>query len=356
MRILNIVIAKVWGGGEQYVYDTSKALHQQGVEVFVAVDESCIEMAERFSQVARVTIFALHSMAGMGSFFKLRAFIKDNKIDVINCHSGHAMALCILLRLTTSVKLVCFKHNAIMAKKDSYHQWQRKHTDAFVCVSNLVYDLQTKGLTSEEKQKFHLIYNGIDVDKYSKVFNTGRKKDGCYIGYAGRLAKDKGIDVLLKAFKKIVVKYPEIKLLLAGSDEKGYKAILEQRICDFELDNRVVFLGQIQDMPSFYAKLRIFVLPSVVKEAFGLTICEAMYSGVPVITTDSGAQREIISNDEEGCIVPKENVAALAEALDKLLQNDKLACNIGETGRKRVEENFTSQKCALHLKALYEQL
>lgn len=358
MKILNLVIAKVWGGGEQYVYDTSKALAAKGVKVYIAVDESNRELRDRFSEVAEVVPVNLYSFAGLKALYRLKKFIKKNDIDFVNCHSGHAMLLCTLLNLSTKAKLVSFKHNALPAKNDFYHKWQRKHTDAFICVSKLVYDLQTKGLSEVEKAKFHLVYNGIDTDKYDKMLRNCKevKDTSCFnVGYAGRLVKDKGIDVLLRAFVKLVHYNSKLRLFIAGSDEKGYKTELESYIKNNGVKDKVIFLGQVNNMPEFYKKLDVFVLPSVVREAFGLTICEAMYCGVPVITTNSGAQSEIIDSEAIGRIVPSGDVNALADAILDFSEDKNIAETI-ERAANRVKFVFSANRCASELVTIYEKL
>ena len=168
ITVLNIVIAKIWGGGEQYVYDTAKALKDNGCSIFIAVDKHNEDMIQRFSQVAIVIPCNLLQAGGLFALSELTRIVKKYDIDIINCHSGHAALLCIFLKLFTDAKLIMIKHNALPSKKDLYHKWQRAKTDAFVCVSRLVYDLQTKNLAEDEKRKYHLIYNGIDENKFNK--------------------------------------------------------------------------------------------------------------------------------------------------------------------------------------------
>ena len=169
--VLNIVIAKVWGGGEQYVYDTAKAMKKLGVKVYIAVDKTNAAMQQRFAEAAEVVTFNLYTAAGLFAVSGMADFIKKQHVDIINCHSGHAMQMCLLLKFLTGAKIVMFKHNALPAKHDFYHNWQRKNTDAFICVSRLVYDLQVQGLTEAEKQKYYLVYNGIDTEKFNKYKN-----------------------------------------------------------------------------------------------------------------------------------------------------------------------------------------
>lgn len=354
--VLNIVIAKVWGGGEQYVYDTAKAMKKLGVKVYIAVDKTNTAMQQRFAEAAEVVTFNLYSAAGLLAVNSLADFIKKQHVDIINCHSGHAMQMCLLLKFLTGAKVVMFKHNALPAKYDFYHNWQRKNTDAFICVSRLVYDLQVQGLTEAEKQKYHLVYNGIDTDKFDKYKNIQKGPNQFIIGYAGRIAGDKGIDILLQAFEKLSEKYDNIYLQLAGTDEKGYLQKVQQFIDGHNLQNRIKYLGNQKDMELYYKKLSLFVLPSVVKEAFGLVLCEAMYCGVPVITTNSGAQGEIITNGVDGTIVQVGNIDALAQSIEDVYSNYTKYLKMAANAKEKVKEKFSVIKCAEELMKINSDL
>ena len=344
LTVLNIVIAKVWGGGEQYVYDTAKEMAKRGVKVYIAVDKTNTSMQQRFAEVAEVVDFNLYPAAGLLALKDLAKFIKKCQVNIINCHSGHAMQLCLLLKKLTSAKLVMFKHNAICAKHDFYHNWQRKNTDAFICVSKLVYDLQTQGLAEKEKQKFNLVYNGIDTEKFDKYKNVKKDDNKFIIGYAGRIADDKGIDILLKAFAPLAKKYHNIFLKIAGNDE-GYLQEVKRLISDNQLTGRVEYLGCLKDMELFYKGLDLFVLPSVVKESFGLVLCEAMYCGVPVITTNSGAQEEIITNEVDGVIIEPKNAEALQNSIENIYRNYDKYLKMADEAKTKVQQKFSVQSC-----------
>lgn len=353
--VLNIIVAKVWGGGEQYVYDTAKAMAKQGTKVFIALDKNNDVMKKRFSEVAEVVSFNLNVAFGVFALKSLIKFIKNRHINIINCHSGHAMQFCMLLKLFTGAKLVMFKHNALLAKHDFYHIWQRKYTDAFVCVSKLVYDLQTKGLSDKENRKFYLIYNGIDTEKFDKYNKIEKDTNKFIIGYAGRITYNKGIDMLMKAFLHLSYRYDNIYLHIAGGDE-GYLKEVQKFIIKNKLEKKVKYFGNIKDMEYFYKNLDLFILPSVVKEAFGLVLCEAMYCGVPVITTDSGAQKEIIDNNINGIIIQKKNLEILISKISDLYNNRNLCVRFGVLGNKKVKEKFTINICVKSILNLYKRL
>ena len=352
--ILNIVMAKVWGGGEQYVYDTAKALVNNGNNVCIAIDEHNNLLKGKYEEIAEVIGCDLYHLAGLMSVFSLVSFIKLHNIEFIQCHSGHGVFLCLLLKFLTGAKLVVFKHNALPSKHDWYHKWQRKHVDAYVCVSQLVYDLQIKGLSKNEQRKFHLVHNGIDVSKFYKT----RAEDRAVfcIGYAGRITRDKGLDVLLEAFNRFAQVYPNTKILFAGSDDKNYLDKVLEYIHKNNLNDKIELLGHVNDMDAFYKSLDVFVLPSVVREAFGLVLCEAMYCELPVITTDSGAQGEIISDGVDGYIVKKNSVEALFEAIIRLYINHEERRKLGRNAKKKIENNFTMKQYLIKINNLYDSL
>ncbi len=355
MIVLNIVMAKIWGGGEQYVYDTSKALVNKGIKVYIAVDSSNNDLIKKFAEVAQVITCDLYHLAGLKSFFYLKKFIQKNKIDIVNCHSGHGMLLCLLLKLNTQCKLVMFKHNAIAGKKDFYHCWQRKHTDAIICVSQLVYDLQVQNIEEDYKNKFYVVYNGIDLHKFNHT-RKRPKSDKFIIGYAGRINYNKGIIILLAAFNELIKKYPNLLLKIAGQDESGYLKKVENYIKENKMENNVEYCGYIDDMSSFYNEIDVYILPTIVQEAFGLVLCEAMYSKVPVITTDSGAQKEIISNGIDGYLVAAGSCKELADALERVYLNIDDLASITEQGYLKVKNKFDVNICVEKLIKIYNKI
>lgn len=344
-RILHVVMAKIWGGGEQYVYDVCQEMRRQGHMTFVLVDESNFLLKQRYAEVATVITANLYCAAGLLRIRSIKNKIVYNNIDVINCHSGHGALLCLILKFLTDCKVVLFKHNALPAKHDLYHRWLIKNTDAVICVSKLVRDLQTEGLSEKEKNKFHLVYNGIDLEKFNKYSELHKACDEFVIGYAGRLAPNKGIDILINSFALLHNEYQNTRLKIVGADEDAYLKEINKLVNQLGLDKVVEYGGVEKDMEKFYKSLDVFVLPSVVREAFGLVLCEAMYCGVPVITTNSGAQEEIIENGKDGIIVPAGDSKVLFEKLKMLYDDEQFRNLFILHSIVKISENFNLKFC-----------
>lgn len=350
--IMHIVIAKTWGGGEQYVYDICAEMKNQGITSYVIVDEKNVQFQKKYKDVANVLTANLYFAAGLLSVSKIASWIEEYNIKILNCHSGHAMLLCMFIKKLSSVRLVMFKHNALPSKHDFYHNFQRGFVDAFICVSRLVYKLQTDTLSALEKEKYYLIYNGINTKRFNK-YKEFKNHDKYILGYAGRIASDKGIEIIIEALSMLKDKYNDLYLHIAGTDEKGYINVLRKLIGKLNIQDRVVFLGHIDDMEKFYRSIDVLVAPSVVKESFGLVLCEAIYCGLPVIATNSGAQREIITQKQYGIVIDNLNADSLAEAISETYKNKE---RNGSKGEIYISRNFNIEITAKKLIEVYEQL
>lgn len=134
----------------------------------------------------------------------------------------------------------------------------------------------------------------------------------------------KGFDLLLKAWAKIQSEFPQWKLQIAGG---GKNSFLLKMCSDLDIVNRVDFLGFV-DIKNQYEHAEVFVLSSRY-EAFGMVLTEAMSQGCACIACDfRGRQREIITNENQGIICPTDDENAIAEALQKVLQDDEYRHNL----------------------------
>ncbi len=353
MKHLHIVAAKVWGGGEQYVYNLCAEFTRRGDEMYVVVDETQIEIAARYEDVAKVILVDLRGILGLAAYPKITGILEQEQIDTLNCHSGSKALLCALLKKAVpAVKFVMFRHNLLPNKGDMYHNWLQGKVDEFVCVSKAVYDLQVA--TAKAKEKFNLVYSGIDPARFPDKLSTA-ELDIFTVGYAGRLTENKGILLLVQVIKELKNEGLKIKLLLSGTPEGEFLKTLDKEVEVLDLKNEVKNLGRNNDMNDFYRNLDVFVLPSIVKEAFGLVLCEAMYCKVPVISTTSGAQGEIITDKENGLLVPANDLDGLKVALKGLAADKALQSKLAVNGFATVEEKFTIKRCIDDLIKVYKK-
>lgn len=358
MNLLHIVYAKVWGGGEQYVYTLCKEEKARGHRNIVVIDKKQKKMIAKFQEVATVCPISLH---GVNKFFTVPTFLKllkEYEVDILNCHSGTMVPICAVLKtLNPNIKWVVYRHNVTPNGKDFYHRIVQKKVDAFICVSRLVYELQTSTADPQFAAKFHLIYNGIDVARFHKRPRLGAPQLPVKIGYAGRMVENKGVLVLLKAVQ--ILNQQEnlpCHLYIAASSQTAFAQKCRQFVDENGLTDVYHLINDVKDMGKFYDEIDFFVLPTLIKESFGLVLCEAMYSGVPTISTNNGAQVEIIENDISGVLLPPNDAQAIAQTIKNLAHEEEKYRQMSLAGVKRVEEKFTLTVLVDKLNALFEEL
>lgn len=346
--MLNIMESSVWGGMEQYVYDMSEELQKQGIAPFVLTDIWKPDFISKYSEVATVFSFKIRKHRGYYSIHKMADLIRQHNIDAILCHTGKYIFLAILLKKMTGAKVIFFKHNVLPAKTDIYHRWVQNQVDAFVCVSKCVYDAQ---VVKGKEHKYHLIYNGINTNRFPNI-EVEKNKDVFVVGYAGRIGLDKGIIELLDAIKYLHELGKSIELRMCGEVSENSADIIYTHIRDNHMEPYVSILGFQNDMNQFYKSIHCLVAPSKIKEAFGLVICESMYCNTPVITSNSGAQEEIITNGEDGIIIDTVDYKHIVDSITYLMDNPSEYQTIVNNGYKRVVSTFTIKKMVESIKYL----
>jgi glycosyltransferase involved in cell wall biosynthesis len=194
------------------------------------------------------------------------------------------------------------------------------------------------------KKKIEVVHNFVDLGKFSPML-YGKRVRTLYglddnkkiVFFLGRLVPYKGVEYLIKAFKKVKDEVKDSVLIIAG------RGPLEEDLQDLAKDLKLsdVLFVEISDddIPEHYAACDVFVLPSVTRqEAFGIALLEAMACGKAVVTTNISGMPYVV--DGAGLMVKPRDPDELSAAIIKLLKDDKLRKNLGSKARKRVEEEF----------------
>lgn len=191
------------------------------------------------------------------------------------------------------------------------------------------------------------IYNPVDTPE-PHVLKVNHDPYNKFITYAGRLTPSKGVDVLLKAFRHLLDKYPKCKLAIIGEGPEMKK--LQFLAIQLGIEKSVIFLGPMNFRKLFtFLKEKSFVtvVPSLWDEAFGRVIIESMAAGAPVIASNLGGMRELISNEENGLLVNIGNEKALFNAMKLLIENkvlyEKMVTNALSSVKKYSLQNIVTQ-------------
>lgn len=209
------------------------------------------------------------------------------------------------------------------------------------------------------------IYNGVDIREYlpAGVGPAGTQESRpLVVGTVARLHRDKGLDVLVEAARMVrdalcgmrfSGKSREVRFVVAGDGPE--KEFLAEKIDALGLGHAFKLAGHVRDVPEFLRHLDLFVLPSRT-EALGLSILEAMASGLAVVATRVGGIPEVVIHGETGLLVPPESPERLCEAVLFLLSDPEVRLAMGRKGRRRAENMFDIRKTAEKTLELYREM
>jgi L-malate glycosyltransferase len=291
----------------------------------------------------------------------IQAIAQVQPIDLIHVHAAHELIpLAKLFSPRTPIVFTVHGYHGVESAIGYrlaawFSNWW---ADAAIAVCQAEKDiLMRMGIS---RSKLNLIYNGVDEPRlqYDRCRQFAERfqlhpQEQIIIGTAARLTEAKGLQYLIKAFAKLAVQNPHLRLVIAGSGELDLKLKLLTETLGIE--DRVIFTGYIETLAELIALFHIFVLPSL-QEACSLACVEAMAQSKAVIGTRVGGIAEQVIDGETGFTVAAKDVDGLAERLQCLIENRELAQQFGDRGYARYRRNFATTAMFEKTGAVYNRL
>lgn len=178
------------------------------------------------------------------------------------------------------------------------------------------------------------------------------------VGCFGRVRHQKGTDLFVQAMIDLLPGYPEWTAVISGRITPEHTSFAEKLKADIKsagLSERIVFLGEVDDIKPWYRRLTLYIAPSR-NEGFGLTPLEAMSSETAVVTSDAGAYEEMVRQGETGLVVPAGDGPALCDAIKSCFENSAQTQQWGKQGRNHMLDAFELQGEARALQNIYDRL
>ena len=197
---------------------------------------------------------------------------------------------------------------------------------------------------------------GVDLERFTPGDvaearrNTGLPPGVPIVGMVARLQRWKGVHVLIEALPRLVDLVPDVQAVIVGGDDPqdpNHAEWLARRATELGMADRVRFAGFHADPVPWMRAMDVVVNASR-NEPFGLTVIEAMALGKPVVAVAEGGPTEVITDGEDGMLVPPGDPAALAEAVARCLNDRELALRIGQAAARRAAD-FSSAAYARRL-------
>ena len=278
-------------------------------------------------------------------------------------HAHFATVAATVARLAARMAGVPFTFTA--HAKDIYHETVRPddvrrklaEASAVVTVSdfNLAYLRETYGPAAAGVRR---VYNGLDLDRFP--YREPRVRPPRVVS-VGRLVEKKGFDVLIEAASLLAERGVDFTVDIVGSGELDED--LRRQVGARGLAARVRLPGPRPqaEIARVVAEAAAFAAPCVVgrdgnRDGLPTTLLEAMALGTPCVSTDVTGIPEIVRHGETGLVVPQNDAAALAGALERLLADPELRCRLAQRARRRIEDDFDARRNGARMRQIVSEI
>ncbi|MCK6540436.1 MAG: glycosyltransferase family 4 protein, partial [Anaerolineales bacterium] len=224
--------------------------------------------------------------------------------------------------------------------------------DRFLAISAYYGDMFSKWVWLDPS-KIDVVYPGVALDDYRTLTPDSSDSRPLTIGFLARFVPEKGLHLLVNAFIRLCRsgEFPNLRLIAGGYVSRAYKTYVDgirRTIRENRLEERIKLLGTLEraDKLNFFRQIDIFSVPAPYREPKGISILEALASGVPVVQPDHGAYPEWVNATQGGLLHRPHDSADLAEKLATLLRDADLRKRLGQQGRQGVFEKFSSERMA----------
>ena len=286
---------------------------------------------------------------------KLVEIIKSYNLDLVHAHYAvpNAVSAYLAKKICDDYpKAITTLHGTdsyLVGSHPSYKevtQFSMQQSDGLTTVSEY---LKERTMTEFDISKeIKVIPNFVDPQQFRKLKKDREQKIVCH---SSNFRPLKRIPDIIKAFR-IVSKKINCKLLLIGDGPERPKA--EKLVKDLGMSKRVHFFGNVKNVQEILGKSDLFLLPSE-DESFGLAALEAMSCEVPVVASNIGGLKELISHGVDGYLIEVGDVEALAQYSLKTLQDPKLRDELGKNARQKVLKKYTPDKIVPKYENLYNE-
>lgn len=275
------------------------------------------------------------------------ACFRRKQFDLIHTHGYRADLIGLIVSKYFGLPIVSTCHGYISNDRhlnlyNGLDVFLLRYFDRVIAVSDrMKNDLVGKRI---DKRKIHVITNavwGAAVADTNGIRSNIRSQLGIgnnefVFGFVGRLSEEKGLGYLVEAVKRMPTGGEGWRLILLG--EGPQRELLEKEVQDYGLGDKVLFVGFQADTAAWYPAMDAFVLPSLT-EGTPMALLEAMANGVPVIASSVGGVPAILSNGENGILVPPADPTGLVEAMKAVAGSRELRMKLSDGAMRSVREN-----------------
>ncbi len=352
------------GGAEQLRLAMCRELLERNVPFRVCALECPGAIGEELKSMG-VPLDVLHTkqwVFDVRVWFKLHAYFKQHQPSIVQSSLFEANTHCRLIAPYTSVPVLLCEEHGLDYRRSHVHgmldAYLQSRADIVLTVSQAVYDYMRVSVHID-RARLKVLHNCIDPVplSYEQVadlrISLGIAADDFVVGHVGALKEEKGHRILFQAFKNFWKQHKQSKLLLIGDGPMDVE--LRSYAQELGMEQQVVFAGTRRDMQACFKMMDIFAFPSV-NEALGIALQEAMFMGLPVIASKQGGMEELIEHENNGLLIPLQDVHALTQAMLRLKDSARLCQTLGNAAREEITQHYLPKQYVDQLFQLYRTM
>lgn len=370
-NIIYMIDGLGWGGAERLMIPILSTLDRRrfNARVCVLQNKDGNPVANELREIGiPVDMLPIRYLRDLTAIPRIIAYLQETQADLLHAQLEFATVLGGIAAKRLGIPSVTTLHtipNDIEGLKGKLHFALenfilRNFINCIVSVSEEAqrFYLQTAKFS---QNKSRVIYNGIDINKYSIASSERAKVLGEFgipehvtlLTTVAVLREPKGIQYMIRAMPKILRADSNIYYLVVGGGE--YFENLQAEVKKLDLEKNVKFAGARKDIPSILSVSDLFVLPTLT-EALPTVLAEAMAASLPIVASQVGGVPEMVQDGFNGKLIEPANPDALAAACLELLSDRQTLRQMGNAGRKIAEEKFNIKSQVRQLQDLYAQL
>ncbi len=352
MSFLFMDTEPVWRGGQDQLLTLLRGLSARGHCLHILCHPNTL-LEERAREIG-VTVHPLSVKREVGpiSFLRILGTLARVRPEILGFNTPRAILLGTLASRIIPVKArIIFRRVNFPLRKNIVtrlkYNWG---INCIVTVSESIrQQLRADGVPGS---RIRTIYEGIDLSPYPKreSLKPRPKGDPMVVGTVAHLSSEKGLLYLVEAAALIPDVHSRMRFVLVG--DGACREDLETRVREHGLEDCFHFAGFQKKPIPYLGSFDCFVLPSL-SEGLSSSILSAMAASLPVIATNVGGIPELVQHEKNGLLVPPADPVALAQAIQRLVDDPHEAFRLGRQGRLRVEKQFTLQRMILQMEQLF---
>lgn len=380
INVLDLRSCRGGGGGPEKTIlfsalETDRSAFNMHVAYLKSEDDPEFDLDERARKLGVESFYTIdeRSKFDLRALRRLLDLLREKQIDILHAHCYKSDLYGLILKRRHKMKLVTTAHGPLATFR---YFWRSKnwrvryfydqvdlrilrYFDVVFMVSDTMREIISRHRVAPVKMVW--IRNAIDSNYFRRSgapdpefrARFGIPPAATVIGAVGRLNGEKDYPTLLGAAKLMLHKRPDLRFVIAGKGELERE--LRQIAQNLGIAHRVTFMGHFHDVRKVFELMDIYALSST-REGLPNTVLEAMSMEVPIVSTDVDGVKEAVAAEREAVLVPAQNPALLAAALERVLDDPDLRQRLTREARRKVETEFSFAHRTRKIEAIYRQL